>query len=321
MENTISSLEEAGLRIIESMTTPTRPGKKPRPVFIVAGKTAGFEETFRDLGGRKFRGQWSFWSNPNDELLAAVNKFGRKSFAEQIEARCERKLERSERYSDYSENAHARAEASSHAAHEIGRFIPMGQPILVGHHSEKRHRRDLGRIDSQMRKSIEESKKADYFSDRSANLEREAKRITQDRSYIMNRIEELESYLRRLQRHAASYSDYTIRVDETKEKITYWRSKLSEVESEIKASGHNIATPDNIKPGFWIKYTGTWYEVVRVSRKTVTVKNWLNIPTFTWKPRYADIDDFRDPKATQANSDDAQKAVSTPAEAQTGGAL
>jgi hypothetical protein len=136
----------------------------------------------------------------------------------------------------------------------------------------------------------------------------------------MNRIEELESYLRRLQRQAASYSDYAIRVNETEEKITYWKSKLSEIEGEMKGSGHNIATPDNIKPGFWIKYTGTWYKVVRVSRKTVTIKNWLNVPHFTWKPRYADIDDFRDPKAEQTNSSEAPKATPATEVAQTEGA-
>ena len=33
------------------------------------------------------------------------------------------------------------------AARERLEMIPLGQPILVGHHSEKRHRRDLKRID------------------------------------------------------------------------------------------------------------------------------------------------------------------------------
>lgn len=40
------------------------------------------------------------------------------------------------------------------AARAIGSQIPMGQPILVGHHSEGRHRRDLARIDAHMRKGV-----------------------------------------------------------------------------------------------------------------------------------------------------------------------
>lgn len=133
METSNKTLEQFGLQVAESMTTPSRPGKKPRPVFIVSGRTSGFEEIFRDLGGRKFRGQWSFWSDPSDELLTAINRHGKLSFAEQVEARCERKLNKVERYDGYAENAADRSAANSHAAHEIGRHIPMGQPILVGH--------------------------------------------------------------------------------------------------------------------------------------------------------------------------------------------
>jgi hypothetical protein len=38
--------------------------------------------------------------------------------------------------------------------------IPLGQPILVGHHSERRHRNMIKRADNAMRKSIEESNRA-----------------------------------------------------------------------------------------------------------------------------------------------------------------
>ena len=41
--------------------------------------------------------------------------------------------------------------------------IPFGQPILVGHHSERAHRKVLERADNAMRKGIEESKKADNY--------------------------------------------------------------------------------------------------------------------------------------------------------------
>lgn len=56
-------------------------------------------------------------------------------------------------------------------ARKIGSFIPMGQPILVGHHSEARHRRDINRIDTNMRKSIEADEKAKYYRDKVARME------------------------------------------------------------------------------------------------------------------------------------------------------
>ncbi|HAO14890.1 MAG TPA: hypothetical protein DDE71_04930, partial [Tenacibaculum sp.] len=39
--------------------------------------------------------------------------------------------------------------------------IPFGQPILVGHHSEKRHRRTIEKAHRAMDKCLEESKKAE----------------------------------------------------------------------------------------------------------------------------------------------------------------
>ena len=59
------------------------------------------------------------------------------------------------------------AEATAHyqAARAAVEGIPFGQPILVGHHSEGRHRRDLARQDSEMRKSIEASRAAEHVAD------------------------------------------------------------------------------------------------------------------------------------------------------------
>lgn len=43
--------------------------------------------------------------------------------------------------------------------------IPLGQPILVGHHSERRHRRDLERLDNHVRKGVEALKDADRLDE------------------------------------------------------------------------------------------------------------------------------------------------------------
>jgi hypothetical protein len=67
---------------------------------------------------------------------------------------------------DRLEAAADRAEARSNAAYgrsdmsEKTSGIPFGQPILVGHHSEGRHRAAIKRADNAMRKSVEEDKNA-----------------------------------------------------------------------------------------------------------------------------------------------------------------
>jgi len=49
---------------------------------------------------------------------------------------------------------------------KISTLIPPGQPILIGHHSEKRHRNDLKKMDNYMRKSIEEKEKVEYYKEK-----------------------------------------------------------------------------------------------------------------------------------------------------------
>jgi len=83
------------------------------------------------------------------------------------EEKQQRKLER------YQELAskNARASVSSwEASNRAVAGIPFGQPILVGHHSEKAHRRALERSWSAMGKSIELSEKAEHYEDKVQNI-------------------------------------------------------------------------------------------------------------------------------------------------------
>lgn len=85
------------------------------------------------------------------------------SYEEKQEARRER-LERA------AEKARAESAQRFGAADRIGSFIPMGQPILVGHHSERRHRRDLDKIHNNMTKGVEASKRADRLEHLAATI-------------------------------------------------------------------------------------------------------------------------------------------------------
>ena len=291
-----NSLHETGLKVTSSMTTPSRPGKAPRPVHIVSGLTLGYEQILRDLGGHKFRGQWSFWDDPSDDLLEQINRHGKLSFAESVDLRIDRKLSKAERYSGYADNAETRAERASETAQAIGQMIPMGQPILVGHHSESRHRRDIKRIDSNMRKSIDESKKAEYFEHKSASLEQDVSRILQSRCYIGNQIEKEEAFMRRLHRHPTWVSNFESRVRETQEKLDYWKSKLSEIAAANSEAGKRTPSPETVVKGGYVNHRGQWYPVVRVSKKSVTIGNWLGVATFTFRVPYTDLSDCRSPK-------------------------
>ena len=81
--------------------------------------------------------------------------------------RLERKADKRDRWAD---NAGVRAADKLRRAHDLAGQIPPGQPILIGHHSEKRHRRHLARIDANMARGVEERRKAEHHASKAAGL-------------------------------------------------------------------------------------------------------------------------------------------------------
>ena len=69
----------------------------------------------------------------------------------------EQRLEdRRERLRGAAERKRAESDSRLRSADEAS-YAMNGQPILVGHHSEKRHRRELGRMHDNMRKGFRAS--------------------------------------------------------------------------------------------------------------------------------------------------------------------
>lgn len=83
----------------------------------------------------------------------------------------ERREARAERLREWAEKREQRSAAELERARLLADTIPFGQPILVGHHSEKRHRRDLDRIDAEMRRGVESARKAESMASRAAGID------------------------------------------------------------------------------------------------------------------------------------------------------
>lgn len=72
----------------------------------------------------------------------------------------ERRERRAERRRSWAEGRTTKADAAAEAARGATAGIPFGQPILVGHHSQRRHERALERADDKTRKAVEHSRMA-----------------------------------------------------------------------------------------------------------------------------------------------------------------
>lgn len=55
------------------------------------------------------------------------------------------------------------SKAAQQAVDNITHLIPMGQPILVGHHSQKHARKDAERISNGIRRSINKWETSGYW--------------------------------------------------------------------------------------------------------------------------------------------------------------
>jgi len=114
----------------------------------------------------------------------------------------ERQEERAERFEGYSDNRERDAAAAADAVHRIADGIPLGQPILVGHHSERHARRDQERIENGMRRAVKMWRQSEYWTRRAEGAIRLAK-YKELPSVRARRIKGLEAEERKQQKYIA----------------------------------------------------------------------------------------------------------------------
>lgn len=111
----------------------------------------------------------------------------------------ERAAIKAERLDGLAHKRHAEANAFARRADELSQAFHMGQPILVGHHSERGARKTQERMHSAMSASSDAEKAATYWLYRATGVERFANMKSDPRTRA-NRIKALLAELRDLQR-------------------------------------------------------------------------------------------------------------------------
>ena len=111
----------------------------------------------------------------------------------------DRAEERADRFGDYLHARREDAERAHKAVSAIADHIPLGQPILVGHHSERHARKDAKRIENGMRRAVQMWETSEYWKQRAAGALRNAK--YKERSDVRaRRIKGLEADKRKQER-------------------------------------------------------------------------------------------------------------------------
>ena len=81
----------------------------------------------------------------------------------------ERKMEKREEWAAAREK---KASEAFRKVESIASHIPMGQPILVGHHSEKRHRAEISRMHNGMDQAVESSNMAKHHNAKADGIQK-----------------------------------------------------------------------------------------------------------------------------------------------------
>ena len=105
----------------------------------------------------------------------------------------ERKQARIDRYREKAERARQESKELSRESISMLEHIPPGQPILVGHHSERGHRKLLERSDRKMEQSIAASEKAAYYEHKAEAAERNTAIFSDDPEALTKLNKKLES--------------------------------------------------------------------------------------------------------------------------------
>lgn len=198
--------------------------------------------------------------------------------AEREAHRDRRSLERHDGLTARAERKGEEATAAYERSRAATEGIPFGQPILVGHHSERRHRAALRRSDQAMARMSEAMAEQRSATDRASGAVAAARR-RQTPAFIGNRIRECEAEERRLSRilsgaqgiggpATGEYRTETgARLAQTRADLAHWRGELEALE----AAGVRLWARADFTPGDRVKVKGSWGTVVRASSKTLAV--------------------------------------------------
>jgi hypothetical protein len=133
------------------------------------------------------------------------------------------------RYSSSAANHMAKSEERLNASNEGREFLSLGEPIKVGHHSEKRHRALIERNWNRMEKSVEYAEKAKEAESKAEYWEAKASEITlampESLEYFRGQLEKAIAYheglkngtIERTHSHSLTYAKKD--VNELKKKV------------------------------------------------------------------------------------------------------
>ena len=139
---------------------------------------------------------------------------------------------RAEKLNNASLNAEKKSNQYYEASNEGRDFLALGEPIKIGHHSEKRHRALIERNWERMGKSVEFSKIAETYESRAAYWETKAETINLS---MPESLEFFEFKLEQAKNKHEGLKNGTIKREHSFS-LTYAKKEVNEAEKNVALS-------------------------------------------------------------------------------------
>ena len=146
---------------------------------------------------------YAVWTPAREDLLAELAG----EIGDEETSLEERAAQRAERFEGYKGKRAQDAERARASVSAIADNIPLGQPAIIGHHSERHARRDADKIENGMRKAVKMWETSQYWRDRAAGAIHHA-RYKELPAVRARRIKTLEADQRKHQRDMAECEKY-----------------------------------------------------------------------------------------------------------------
>lgn len=143
----------------------------------------------------------------------------------------DRQEQRADRFSGYSEKRAGESEQALAHVDALASAVPFGQPILVGHHSERRARRDAQRIENGMKRAVMLFERAGYWEER-AQASRQHAKYKERPDVRYRRIKKIEADLRKSEKSIAQSQKY----------MTMWQAETLDLKMARLISNYDHIT-------------------------------------------------------------------------------
>jgi hypothetical protein len=287
----------------------------------VEGTTREDAATIKQVGGFRWSSAQGFWFLPrswreptrlqrarqlvkafgDDKAELVIGDLAKSLTAEE---QAEQHVARARELADHHLTRAQRLEGESAGHHRRSQAyvegIPMGQPILVGHHSERAHRNALDKSWNALGRAVEASKEAELQLERAKSSAAEAEGYDKP-ARVGNRVEaakkELAGWRANLQRSVEKWGD-----GELPEDSRLWqeraRANIVELEQKIardmkvlEDSGVLAYSKETVAPMDLVKIRGRWSTVDKANPKTVMITSFGSTLPYA----YTEIQDHRKP--------------------------